>query len=175
MMRMVLALGVAAAGIVLACYPFITVSRLQQQVLDEVPLPEGAVVVLEGKPEGALRDDEFLLAFRGISSSIDEVEQALLDAGFQTGGPELTGSPTFGRACCGTYEGVLVSVIAGRDGITALRYTAANSAITDTWIFFTGFGALSWVGGIGLGVSATRRRPKSTARDCSGHNPIPAS
>lgn len=152
-------------GLILAASPFVVVEWLQRNILDEVPLPVGVVVVLEGLPDGAITDDDFVLAYRGVDSSVTEVEQTLRAAGFSDTGRLLEGSPTLGRECCGSFDGVFVSVFEGRDGITGLRYTVADDDLTATWPFITGIGAVSAF--VGIALVAGRRRPssESTAPD----------
>ena len=160
-------------GVGISVYPFVSVWRLQQQVLDEVPLPNGTAPIIEGKPDRVLFDDDFVLAFRGVGASVVDVERTLLDAGFEATSIELEGSPTFARECCGSYDAVLVSVFEGRDGVTGLRYSVTDSDIVATWYFITGFGLLIALAGVVTAVSS--RVPKSTARVRSGHTPISTS
>lgn len=167
-------IALIVVGLAIAVYPFVSVSRLQQQVLDEVPLPDGAAVIIEGKPDGAIRDNEFVLAFRGVDASVDEVERTLLASGFQSGGPELEGRSTFTTPCCGSYDAVMVSVFEGRDGITGLRYSVADHDITSTWIFVNGLGGVLVLGGLLLAISASGRRAKSTAGVGSDQTPVSA-
>lgn len=173
-MRVVSSMVLIVVGTASAAYPFVSVSRLQQQVLDEVPLPDGAAVNIEGTPDDAIRDSEFVLAFRGVGASVEEVEQALLASGFQSGGPELEGRSTFTAPCCGSYDAVMVSVFEGRDGITGLRYSVTDSDITSTWIFINGFGGLLVLGGLILAVSASGCRAKSTAGVDRDQTPVSA-
>lgn len=172
--RVASSIALIVVGVAIAAYPFLSVSRLQQQVLDEVPLPDGVAIVIEGKPDDAIRHSDFVLAFRGISSSVEEAEHTLRAAGFQSGGPELEGRSTFTTPCCGAYGDVVVSVFEGRDGITGLRYSVTDQDITATWIFINGFGGLLALGGLGLGVSASGRRAKSTAGVDRGQTPVSA-
>jgi len=113
-----------------------------------------------------------VLAYRGVSASIEEVEETLLDAGFGPVGRELEGRETFGRDCCGTYDAVVVSVFEGRDGVTGLRYSVVDIDIVKTWYFIAGFGLL--MAGVGLTL-VVRSGFKSTQRGTSDQTPVSAS
>lgn len=145
-----------AVGLGLALWPFVSVARLQQRVLDEVPLPPDTTVVLEGTPRWAIFDDDFVLAYRGVSSSIAEVEATLAANGFAADGPELEGQPTWTRSCCGSYDAVQVRVFEGRDGVTGLRYSVVDDDVTGSWWIVAAIGLA--IAGMGTTLAVTVRR-----------------
>ena len=42
-------------------------------------------------------------------------------------------SATYIKPCCGGYDGVIVSVLDGRDGLVGMRISAQDDDITTSW------------------------------------------
>ncbi len=164
-MKKVAAWIVVFVGLAIAASPFISVARLQREVLAEVPLPAEATVVSEELFAGALFDGDFLLASRVVSAPADNVEAVLTDAGFEPNGRAFTGDRSFSRACCGAYDAVMVSVGATDSATSTLVYTVADSDVVYTWVWFTALGVLVVAGGLNALRSA--KPPQQTATDTS--------
>lgn len=159
--RKILARALVLLGIFVVAIPFISVARLQQQVLDEVPLPDDAAIVVEETPGGALFDSDFVLAYRYVTASVEEVEQTLIGAGFEANGIELEGRRTFALECCGSYDAVFVSVFEGADGTTNLRYTVFDDDVVSTWWFISGLGLAMAL--VGFAMAGSKRSSEPSA------------
>lgn len=158
-MRRTLSVGVFLAGVAVMVYPHLSVWRLKHEVLDLVPVPPGADVVVEGTEDRPLFATDFVLAYRGIASSVEETEMLLLASGFQPGSRTIEGRETLVAPCCGQYDGVVVAVFESRPGLTGLRISVQDDDITTTWILMTVTGAALMAA---AAYGARRRRSDST-------------
>ncbi len=133
---------VFVVGCAVIAFPHVSVWRLKHQVLDLVPVPAGAAVVVEETVDGPLTEDDFLLAYRLVGATVKDVIATLHTEGFENGGRPFGPSTTLIKPCCGSYDGVIVSVFEGRDGLAGLRISVQDDDITTSWYLISGVGLL---------------------------------
>lgn len=157
-LRQLLSRALILLGLFILAYPFVSVARVQRQVLEEVPLPDNATVIAEDFTYGALFDSEFALASRDVNAPIEDVEQALLDNGFQVSGRVFTGNQFFSRECCGSYDAVVVSLLEADGDATRIQYTVSDHDLSLSWWFISGLGILVAVAGCKMSLQGASKR-----------------
>ena len=148
-------LAFAGFGLFVLIAPYVSVSRLSNQSLAELPEISGAEVDARGAL-AIFDSDDFVLATRIYESTSEEdVSAALLDAGFGIAYGTTPSQNGFGLDCCGDYDQLIVHLeTVGAD--TVATTTARDTDVTIAWGLFLFLGLFSLIVGLCL-ITAGRR------------------
>ncbi|MCP3855735.1 MAG: hypothetical protein GY698_13515 [Actinomycetia bacterium] len=150
-------------GCTLALWPFVIVWWLSGQVLDELPVVPGAVIVSEEPNRLGLFDEDFELAtvtYRG--TTLEAVRAVLRDSGFHS--YSRGASIAMAREWSGSeYDGVTVDLSSSDSGEVVAQLSVVDTDIQAAWPFTAMFGALLVV--LGTVPGARRRLPPEPAPD----------
>jgi len=161
-MRRVLGLTLAAAGLCLMVFPFVSVWRVTGQALDQLP-PTSAVDIETDRNLTAMFSDDFTLATRSFDgiSSLDFSEQ-LASAGYESF-RTLDGA-LWTKTCCGEYDEVQVRVNELDDGRTEAIVSVFDNDIQASWPLLSGIGLLLVL----IGITAATRTDQNDSVEGHG-------
>ena len=172
-----LVLGITglAFGLFLAFEPFVSVARLSNQAIDELPDVAGVQVEDEAIGFTALFDvDNFLLATRTYEEApIEQVETALLAAGFQVAHGPTPSQNGFYIACCGEYDSLIVH-LEQVDNATISTVTASDSDVVIAWPILLFAGQAIATVGAGGSWSAHKMRSRRRSNPANTAKPLPS-
>ncbi len=154
------AVALIIIGCALMLWPFISVWRLSEDVLNELPEIPNAEVVFEDQNPLALFDTEFELAtrrYRGLTWT--ELREVLAGAGFEPYSQADEIGMT--KPCCGAYDGVVALLRTTTEGDIETRLTVQDADIQITWPFFAALGAAVAASG-GLAMLKARQHKSET-------------
>ncbi len=158
-------------GFVIGIYPMISVSRLSDQVLGELPDVAGIETVDTRHRLTSLVDDDFIVAerrYEGMSG--DALLEALGEDGFER--TTALGRSWMYRECCGAYDAMLVG-IQEVDGSAVALVTATDGDVRGSWLPLLVIGFLL----IGLGVAINaraRRTPQNEDNEATSRQVVSA-
>ncbi len=150
-------------GFMIGIYPMISVARLSDQVLGELPDVSGIETVDTHHRLTSLVDDDFIVSerrYEGMSG--DALLEAFGEDGFER--TTALGLRWMYRECCGAYDAMLVG-IQEVDGSAVALVTMTDDDVQAIWLPLLVVGLLL----IGSGIALNRRtaRKPQKANDVS--------
>lgn len=141
-------------GFLLMLVAPVSVWRVSGEVLDELPAIDGVESSDTRHRVSALRDPLFIVARRTwTGTTVDEVERALLDDGFETWTAGRRSA--LAKSCCGDYDAVVVDLVDGSEpGQVEARLTTADGDVQGAVVIFILLGLALAVPGLSLLVTA---------------------
>lgn len=143
-------MALVLVGVFVAVFPLISAARLSRTALAELPQVSSSVFN-DDQHRLAIFGNDFTVASRVYQgTTVEAVRLELVAAGYQ-----LSGLNRLSTACCGSYDGVWVTLAELEGGDVVASLSPIDSDIQSSWPVFPILGSI--LVGSGLAVVNGRR------------------